>query len=115
MMTIGGDGLVVEWAEFTLREGVDEETLLTASAQLIEQFLARQDGFVRLELLKGEGRNWVDLAYWRDRDAAEAAMRNAEQSPACGAFFSLLEMNDPSDAGEAVSHFAQVAVWEESA
>ena len=114
-MTKNGDsGLVVEWAPFTLRKGVDEETLLAASARLIDQFLAQQDGFVRLELLKGDGRNWVDLAYWRDREAAEAAMKNAEKSPACGAFFSLLEMNDPSDAGEGVAHFAQTAVWAES-
>lgn len=113
MMAKSNGDLVVEWAAFTLRESVDEETLLAASTRLTDQFLAQQDGFVRLELLKGEGRTWVDLVYWRDRKAAEAAIRKAGDNPACGAFFSLLEMDDPSEAEEGPPLFAQKAVWAE--
>ena len=51
-------GTVIEWAPFTLAESATEEELLAASAELQQEFLARQEGFLRRELLKGEGRQW---------------------------------------------------------
>lgn len=99
---------VVEWARFLLREGATEEALLSASAELQRGFLAQQPGFVRRELLRGEGRRWVDLVYWSDQASAESAMQQFMSSTACSAYFQLIEVETPSDPNAGVEHYAQV-------
>lgn len=82
--------VIVEWAPFELAEGVSEEALLAASDALQAGFLAKQPGFLRRELLRRCGRQWVDLVYWRDRTSVEAAMQAAGSSAACHAYFELM-------------------------
>jgi hypothetical protein len=62
---------VIEWAPFTLVEGIDEAKLLQASQALQADFLSQQKGFLRRELLKGKDNAWVDLIYWESPEAAE--------------------------------------------
>jgi hypothetical protein len=52
---------VVEWAPFRMKLGVDETALLRSSEELQMQFLAKQRGFIRRELLRGGDGNYVDL------------------------------------------------------
>jgi hypothetical protein len=80
----------VEWMPFQAAAGVDEATMLKASRAVQFEFLDRQDGFIRRELLKGPGDTWFDLLYWETREAAEQALRNAATSPACSRYFELI-------------------------
>jgi heme-degrading monooxygenase HmoA len=75
--------IVVEWAPFQIAEGTDETKLLRASEALQSEFLSKQKGFLRRELLHGPGQQWVDLVYWESREAAEVAAQNAANSPVC--------------------------------
>lgn len=104
---------VVEWAPFTTRPGVDDARLLRASHALQAEFLDRQRGFVRRELLKGPDGQWVDLVYWDSASAAEEAMKNAAGSPACFEYFQLMAGADHAEPGAGVSHFERVAVFGE--
>lgn len=103
--------IVVEWAPFTLKPDVDDATLLRASETLQAEFLGKQPGFLRRELLKGADRQWVDLVYWESRDAAEAAVRRAQESPVCYQYFQLMVDADHADPGAGVLHLEQAAVF----
>lgn len=81
---------VIEWAPFELKEGIDEAVLLEASEALQDEFLSKQPGFIRRELLRGEGRTWVDLVYWENGSAIEEAMKNVAGSPVCYRYFQLM-------------------------
>jgi hypothetical protein len=101
----------IEWAPFSLAEGVDEASLLAASEALQREFLSQQPGFVRRELLRGHGNQWVDLVYWASQEAAETAMQNVAGSPVCHRYFSLMAGADASEPGAGVLHLAQVAQY----
>ncbi len=103
------ESIVVEWAPFRLHAEASEERLLAASRELQESFLAKQPGFRRRELLRGRDGEWVDLVEWEDRRSAEAAMKAAETSAICLAYFHL--MAGGPDAANGVLHFDRVASY----
>lgn len=92
---------IIEFAPFTLAEGVDESTLLATSDALQAEFLTQQKGFIRRELLKAGDGKWADLAYWEDRESVEQAMQNASTNPAALSYFQLMVNtgNDDPSAG----------------
>ena len=98
--------MVVEWAPFTLAEGATEAELLEASAALQKEFLARQDGFVRRELLRSKDGSWCDLVYWRDAASAEAIMSAIADSQICQRYFELMVGADPNDPAAGVQHYS---------
>jgi hypothetical protein len=95
----------IEWAPFKLAEGADEASLLRAADAIQDGFLAKQPGFVRRELLKGEDGQWADLVYWESADAAAAAMKEAAASPACFEYFRLMVGANQADPGVDLQHF----------
>jgi hypothetical protein len=99
---------VLEYAQFSLRPGVSDDQLQEAAHSLTEGFLKQQPGYLRRELVKLDGRTYADLIWWRRHDEASAAMEKAMKSPACAAYFGIMDLN-PDDPGEAVRHYAVVA------
>jgi hypothetical protein len=104
--------VVVEWAPFAVKPGVGDGELIAASEALQNEFLSRQRGFIRRELLKGKNGQWVDLAVWESRDAADQAIRNAAESPACFQYFQLMADADHDDPGAGVLHFKRIRKYE---
>ena len=95
----------VEWAPFTLKPGESEEDLLKASQALQQGFLQHQKGFLKRELLKKSDREYIDMVYWQTQEDAHSAIANAEKSPACFAYFQLMEDADHAQPGVGVLHF----------
>lgn len=104
--------LIVEWAPFTLAEGVDEAALVEASNALQTDFLSKQRGFIRRDLLKGKDNQWVDIVYWNSQEEADQASKNAANSPACHQYFSLMAETNHDDPSLGVLHFEQVKVYQ---
>jgi hypothetical protein len=75
--------------------------------QLERKFLSQQPGFVRRELLRGPGNQWVALVYWASQEAAEAATQNVAASPLCHRYFSLMVGPDASEPGAGVLPMSQ--------
>jgi hypothetical protein len=92
---------VLEWAPFRLKPGVDEAALLEASERLQRDFLARQQGFVCRELIEIAQGSYVDLVWWESFAASQAAMKKAAGSPACRAYFAVMDCGD-EDPGDQV-------------
>jgi len=96
--------LTVEWAPFQLIEGVDETALLAASEALQSEFLSKQSGFIKRELVKAKDNQWVDIVYWNSLAEAEQAAANAANSPVCFKYFALMVGADHADPGAGVLH-----------
>lgn len=107
-----GSDAVVEWAPFRVAPGISEAMLLDGADGLQRDFLEHQKGFIRRELLRGSGDQWVDLVYWQDQASADAAMEAANSSQACAAYFQLLAGADPADGGAGVLHMRRVRSYE---
>ena len=107
---IMSEKVIVEWAPFTLAEGVSEQTLLKASQALHEGFLSKQKGYLKRDLLKKEGRQWVDVIHWASQEDVSAAMEAVKESPNCHAYFQLMENFEDAE-GDMV-HFTKIRSWE---
>ena len=105
------DGAMIEWAHFRLADGAEESALLAASEALQRDFLQRQPGFVRRELLRGADGRWADFVVWRDEASAAAALRAVESSAACHAYFRLMQAPADPDGTHGVVHLARVRVY----
>jgi hypothetical protein len=103
--------VVVEWAPFRLVEGVSERDLLAASETLQREFLARQRGFVRRELLRAADGQWSDLVHWEDERAAHDVFDAAMASPVCADYFKLMVMPEGGDPAAGVLHLHRVRVY----
>jgi hypothetical protein len=101
---------VLEWAPFNLKPGVGEAALLQSSKDLQDEFLAKQPGFVRRELVKNGEREYVDLVWWSSMKAAMTAMEVVAKSPVCAKYFSLMGA-DHDDPGEGVKHYRLVGSY----
>jgi hypothetical protein len=102
-------GKTIEFAPFRAKAGVDESTMLALSNRLEGEFLVRQPGYIRRELLKAEDGTFVDLVWWESPAAAEAAMGKVAESEVCAAYFAAMELASEAEAG--VSLFRQVRVY----
>jgi hypothetical protein len=104
--------VVVEWAPFTVKPGVDDAELVPASEGLQNGFLSQQGRFIRRKLRKGQDGQWVDLAVWESKDAAGQAVGNAAENPVCFQYFQLIANADYDDPGTGVLYFERIAVYE---
>ena len=63
----------IEWAPYTLKDGIDESDLIQAATDVETQFLKQQPGYLQRQLLKGKDNQWVDLVFWQSEQAAAQA------------------------------------------
>lgn len=81
---------VIEWAAFRLKEGVSDSTLFAASETIQQEFLKRQKGFIKRDLVKESDGKWVDVVYWESHQNAEDAMKQTMNSPVCLKYFEIM-------------------------
>jgi len=103
--------MVIEYAPFELQDGVTENDLLQASAALQTNFVEKQKGFVRRELVKVKDRHYADIVYWLSKADADSAVTHSQTSAACAQYFGLMKMQS-RDASESVFHFEQISSYE---
>ena len=104
------DRQTVEWAAFQLKKDVSEQALLQASGELQQNFLQKQPGFIRRELLKKSEGSYVDILWWKTRKYAEQASDKVMQHPACLGYFQLMDA-DLLNPSEALTYFLQVKTY----
>lgn len=84
------DNLTLEVVLFELKEGVDEAEFLTAAKQ-IEPWLKEVGGFIKRDLYKGDGDEWVDIIHWASREEALQAAEKIMSLPEGQAFGSKIK------------------------
>ncbi len=95
------DKTIVEWAPFELAKGVSKEALFNMSMKLEKEFLMKQDGFIKRELLYEGDNRWVDLVYWENEKAAKTALETCESDAVAKAYFALMKPVAP----ESIRHY----------
>jgi hypothetical protein len=100
----------VETARIRLHDSATEADLIAASHRFQQEFLSAFPGFLRRELLHAGGRDYLDLVHWASPEAAGAVMEAARQSPACAAYFAVMDMGD-GDPTAGVAHYRSLAVY----
>lgn len=105
-------GKTVEFATITLKDGITEEMLLKASHDLQNDFLIKQPGFLKRELLKRSSKEYVDLIYWENQESADKAFVIAMENPVCLSFFELMEAADINDPAEGVAYYKVINEYE---
>ncbi|MFN9110085.1 MAG: antibiotic biosynthesis monooxygenase family protein [Bacteroidota bacterium] len=104
-------GAIVEVAPFTIKQGVTETQLMKASDSLNIQFLEKQRGYIKRELLDEGDRRYLDIIHWATKEDAQAALRASETCQPCSQFFELMEMANTANPSDGVKHMRSVASW----
>lgn len=102
----------IEWAPFEIADDVSDTNLIQASDRLQTEFVTKQPGFIRRELLKGQNGKWVDLVFWATPEDAEHAAKSAEHSESCHHYFQLMKAVDPKDPSVGILHFSHVKTYQ---
>jgi len=81
-------------APIKLAEGKTEADLLAASAIFQSDFVAKEPGVLRRELVRKPDGTYLDIVQFRSHeDYLEVARKEAE-SPVCETFFSVMDLSD---------------------
>lgn len=102
----------VEWAPFAVKKNVTEKEIMATAELLQKEFIGKQDGFLKREMLKGSDNLWGDLIYWANDDAAQKASQNAEKSSSCMTYFQLMDTSDTEKSKVSCFHYKIKARWE---
>ncbi|GAB2954275.1 hypothetical protein [Streptomyces heilongjiangensis] len=98
--------MYIALAPFQLREGVSEDTLLTASDRFEEELASGQDGVIRRVLVRdGDGSGYGDLVFFRDEAALAQVIEAEQDSEACVAYFSIMESDGSHRVYEVVKSY----------
>jgi len=86
------DGKTLELVVFTLKEGTTREEFLATEAAA-SQWMQQQPGFISHELSHAaDGDRWIEIAWWKSLEDAEAAAAAAMSSESCAPMFGLIDM-----------------------
>jgi len=89
---------IIELARFTVRSG-EEEAFLAKRPAMLAAARARLPGLVRIELVKLDDGEWLDIVVWKDRESAERAPQLAEGIPAFADWLSHVDQDTAMDLG----------------
>ena len=103
---------VIELAPFSLKEGVTEETLLKISKAVQEEFIDKQPGFIKRELVRKNSREYLDIVYWSSQPHAEHAAQKAMETAVCLEFFSLMQQSEVAVPEAGLSYFTLIHTYE---
>lgn len=85
-----------------LASGKTEDDLLAASEIFEKEFVSKQSGVIRRELVrKGEG-EYIDIVQFRSSRDMEDVIEKEKNSPVCDTFFALMDMQNMDDSQMAI-------------
>lgn len=81
---------VMDCVYFDLVESVSEEKFLEVSKRFNEEFVSKQKGYIRREVLKLENR-WLDTVVWENSDLADVVAKTMHESEVVMEFMALID------------------------
>ena len=82
--------LTVELVQFKLKDGIDEDALLTVTKENMK-FVRKQSGYIRRELVKGPDRLWTDIVHWKSLSEAQEAEKKFYESSDCQNYSKIID------------------------
>ncbi len=80
-----------------IAEGKTETDLLKASDRFHQEFVRHQPGVLRRELIRTPEGEYIDIVQFRSTEDAHDVMAKEQDSEACHAFFSIMELGDMNE------------------
>ena len=71
------------------------------------EFVRRQSGYIKRELVKGPDGLWSDIVHWKSLSEAQEAAKKFEESPACHNYSKIVD-----DSSVKMMHMEQVLTFE---
>lgn len=84
-------------APIKLLSGKTEADLLAASEIFQTDFVAHESGVLRRELVRKPDGDYLDIVQFRSADDCADVMKKEMESPACQAFFAIMDMETLGD------------------
>lgn len=81
-------------APIKLAAGKTEADLLAASKIFQDEFVAHQSGVLRRELVRKPDGTYLDIVQFRSHDDYLDVVKKEMESPACAAFFAVMDLSD---------------------
>lgn len=103
--------VTVEWAPFVKAEGVTDKQLIIAANQVNVEFLAKQPGFIKRELIKKSEMEYADVIHWTSKKEAVSAGSKVLSCVECAQYFQLMDMESSEKAGAGFSHYEILQIW----
>ncbi len=104
--------LYIQLAPITLKRGFDEAALIEASDAFDRDFVSKQKGVLRRQLVRARSGGYADLVFFESKDAADKVWEAEASSPECAVFFSIMEAPDPSQPDMGVLSFELIKTYE---
>ncbi len=79
-------------APIKLAEGISEADLLAASDKFQIEFVDKEPGVLRRELVAKPDGGYLDIVQFRSREDAMQVMEKEKTSAVCHAFFSIMDL-----------------------
>lgn len=98
-----------------LKPGITEADLIKASDKFDAEFVKKQQGIVKRQMLRGENGQFADLVTFASKEAAGKVMEAEQTSPVCHEFFSIFEMPENPDPNMGVICFELIKTYDSSA
>jgi len=84
-------------APIKLAKGKSEADLIKASDKFENEFVSKQPGVIRRELIRTGDGEYLDIVQFRSKKDAEDIIKKEKESPACHAFFAVMDMDGEDD------------------
>ncbi len=97
-------------APVKLAKDKTEADLLAASDKFQKEFCNEQPGLIRRELIRKSEGEYIDIVQFRSVEDAEAIIEKEKKSPACHAFFSVMDM-EGMDESDSVEFYESLATY----
>ncbi len=86
-------------APIKLAGGKTEADLIEASDRFQQEFVDKQEGVLRRELLRKCEGEYIDVVQFRSQEDANIVFEREQDSVACQAFFAVMDLENDAAAG----------------
>lgn len=97
-------------APMKLAPGKTEADLMASSEKFQNEFVAKQPGILRRELIRTGDGQYTDIVLFKSKEDAQKVIAAEAESPVCREFFAILDMTDMDMDAEMEFH-ASLAVY----
>ena len=111
MLSNAKDFIAVEWAPFVKAKEITDQQLIVAADRVNLEFLAKQPGFIKRELIKKNDTEYADVIHWKTKKEAVAAGEKVFSCSECNEYFGLMNMEASANAGKGFSHYEILKEW----
>ena len=102
--------VVVEWAPYKKLSNITDYQLVHAADNVNTEFLAKQKGFIKRELVKKSETDYADIIHWESKADAENAGSKVESCSVCLEYFKLMDTG-AGESGAGFSYYSILKSW----